>query len=159
MSEEKGCTNCSDKSDVHVLTWNPKEWLELTDAVIDAHITALDFGSSIRMKWSVGARKQGIGVGSTVFLLRQNSDRGIIARGEVVGEIFQAPHWNESGSDTNYIEFKLTGMKKINERIQTERLLVEINCESEELWNQIYGSGRTLCEVDGINLCALWDSH
>src|SRR4051794_39117206 len=45
-------------------------------------------------RWSVGVRTRGLSAGDRVFLLRQRTDRGIVASGYLSdGSIFEAPHW------------------------------------------------------------------
>ena len=69
---------------VHLITWNPELWPDLTDELIDATIKVLHAGSTIIDQWSVGSRKNDIESGDSVFLLRQGNDRrGIVAKGIV----------------------------------------------------------------------------
>ena len=149
---------------VHLITWNPELWPDLTDELIDATIKVLHAGSRIIDQWSVGNRKNDIESGDSVFLLRQGNDRrGIIAKGVVLGEIFQGPHWDSSKSEANYVEYLLESHVTVDHRLPIADLETHINPSSgksfEINWSQIYGSGRTLSDDDGESLLELWDEH
>ena len=45
-------------------------------------------------QWSCGNSKQ-MKPGDTAFLLRQSTERGIVARGLVTSEVFEDDSWNE----------------------------------------------------------------
>lgn len=68
-----------------LLTYNPAYWLW--------EERSRDVGQVGR--WNVGRRSTGIDIGATAFVLQQGTrERGLIARGEVVSQIFSEPHFD-----------------------------------------------------------------
>ena len=116
---------------VHLITWNPELWPDLTDELIDATIKVLHAGSRIIDQWSVGSRRNDIESGDSVFLLRQGNDRrGIVAKGIVLGEIFQGPHWDGSKKEANYVEYLLENHVTVDHRLTIADLETHINPSS-----------------------------
>ena len=153
-----------DGNKVHLLTWNPEKWPDLTDDLINATKMVLDVGTKLITQWSVGPRKNDIFPGDKVFLLRQGTDRrGIIAAGIVFSEIFQEPHWDGTDRDGNYVQYLLTKMTSIEDRLAIETLETYKDPTSgnsfEIDWDTIYSSGRTLSDHDGQELLNLWLQH
>ena len=84
-----------------MLTWNPTKW-EWSDADYAKDLKRIAAGKIFSEPWSTGSRRSGIVPGDRAFLLRQHSERGIIASGVFTSEVYKDFHFDNSGSDANY---------------------------------------------------------
>lgn len=102
-----------------LLTWNPDrfrmDWEE------ESRLMAADVGRDVN--WSTGGRRGGIAAGDVVFLLRQVRERGIIACGTALGEVYEGPHWDKSvGGVANYVDVDWKQSVDVEDRLPIEEL-------------------------------------
>jgi hypothetical protein len=107
-----------------VITWNATKWtpqgrgdLPLILA-LEGDVNVIPFVRS----WSVGSRKS-IEIGTAVFLLRLGSERGILAKGETVTEIFEDAHWSDDGATARYVLIRFENVVPIDRRLSIEVLV------------------------------------
>jgi 5-methylcytosine-specific restriction protein A len=135
----------------YILTWNPSlwEWKDYNSA-----IAQVARGETYEIDWSSGNTKK-IRAGDRLFMLRQNSDRGIIAAGRASSDCFQGKHWDESGRDANYVKFRVEQILPVSERLPIEQLL----SETSFTWNEMPASGMSIPTNDAERLEQLWIEH
>jgi len=135
-----------------VLTWNPAVW-PMDDDIDDA-IEATSAGEHVVGTWSTGNRKSGINSGDHVVLFRQGTeDRGLIAIGTAIGEIFQDAHFNNPDEAANYVEVAWTEWVPTDERLPVEELAAITTATN---WNAILSSGIRLPDDDAIAVLNAW---
>lgn len=79
----------------YLLTWNPEHFKLGGDG---------DVTPGTEHRWTCHSKQPK--VGDTVYLVRLGTEpRGIVARGVVTGESFEAPHWKDSSKQARYIRF------------------------------------------------------
>lgn len=137
---------------VVLFTWNPEKWTP-TDREWARRIAQINDCGFLYDQWSVGNSTKLVKPGDTAFLLRQNRERGIIARGTVTSEVFEELSWNvdlEEDATDNYVEVTWTSQVSIENRLPFEDLELKI---PEVNWVR-YSSGTT---VDARHHEALFD--
>lgn len=136
-----------------LLTWNPSAWA-WTD--FEEYRLRNLRGERAELDWSTGNRRD-ISAGERVFLLRQESDRGIIASGYTLNNGHQAPHWNsEREGDANYVKAEADCILSVADVLPTEILLEAI---PEVAWNRLQASGIEVPPVAAARLETLWAEH
>jgi 5-methylcytosine-specific restriction protein A len=137
-----------------LFTWNPENWL-ISDRQWEREIKQIQDCGFLYSQWSCG-RSKFIQPGDDAFLLRQGQDRrGIIARGTVTSELFEAPTWNnEKGLDvtSNYVDITWTTQLKIDQRLPIEVLQKEL---PDVHWSP-QGSGTQIPENAHEKFLYLW---
>jgi hypothetical protein len=135
-------------------TWNPNKWT-VSERAWDRQIRQIrDCGFSYG-QWSIGSSTKIVKPGDIAFLLRQGSERGIVAQGEIASEPFAEPSWNDDAeeSDTaNYVEVIWTAQIPIEKRLRIEVLRQEI---PEVNWSP-FSSGTTVKPPHDARLLTLW---
>jgi hypothetical protein len=91
----------------------------------------------IQDQWSCGGRTS-IPKRTYALLLRQNKQRGIVASGYTVGEVFSAPHWEDATKSANYISVIWTTVLPYAEQLPTSDLIRRF---PKLPWNRLYASG------------------
>lgn len=122
-----------------LLTWNPLKWSP-TFPEDEAFIRATEGDRSVLPftdRWSVGNRNQ-IDPGTKFFLLRQGTERGLIATGSVTSPVHVGPHWDGSRRPSRYVEIEFEEFVASNHRLPTELLIEAIPGVP---WNYIQMSG------------------
>jgi 5-methylcytosine-specific restriction protein A len=142
-------------SNAFILTWNPKVWDWPADDYL-AEVAETEAGRSVRGQWSVGNRRQGIGPGDLAFLVRQNSDRGIVAVGEFVSEIFEEAHFLDSGRTAAYATVEWSSIVLPADRLPIEVLLGEV---PEVPWNNLMSSGIQVPSGARERILELWNDR
>ena len=142
-------------SNAFILTWNPKVWDWPADDYL-AEVAETEAGRSVRGQWSVGNRRQGIGPGDLAFLVRQNSDRGIVAVGEFVSEIFEEAHFMDSGRTAAYATVEWSRIVLPADRLPIEVLLGEV---PEVPWNNLMSSGIQVPSGARERILELWNDR
>jgi hypothetical protein len=115
-------------------------------------------GLPVQGRWSFGSRRSGTVAGDRVFLLRQNTQRGIIASGHLAdGSIFPAPHWaGDPNKLTYYAEIRWDRVVPVADRLPFEELLVGVPGHN---WQHIFASGQRVRPPADEALAALWEFH
>src|SRR5262245_30130644 len=88
-----------------VLTWSPDAY-QFDEAEYEDYVEQTASGQIVEGNWSTGNRRSLIKRGDRAFLLRQHSERGIIASGEFTSPVYPDEHWDESGREANYAKIK-----------------------------------------------------
>lgn len=125
-----------------ILTWNPTKWAWDPDQL---------------MQWSVGNRTSGVRPGDRAYLLRQHDHRGLIASGTFMSEVFQAAHWDGSGTTANYAQVDWDTV--IDPVAAPERGLPvdELKRQFPDFpWDNLMSSGVQVPEADVSALHDLW---
>ncbi|MEV2241731.1 hypothetical protein [Micromonospora sp. NPDC049891] len=139
-----------------ILTWDgsesvypPKEY--------QGHVAATRRGRTVPLTWSVGSRRGGMSVGDRVFLLRQNSDRGIVGSGRVTDEeVFEDQHWEDSTRTARYVRFAWERLLPIDERLTVDELREQVPSHH---WHAILASGQQVYPPADATLETLWLAH
>jgi hypothetical protein len=105
-----------------LLTWNPTstDW-DYTEAVNET-----EQGRHFDAHWSVGNRRHGITSGDRGFLLRQESDRGIVATGLFTGPVYQGQHWDDPKRQANYADLSWDLVLDLPDRLPVEVLKAQL---------------------------------
>ena len=141
--------------EITILTWNPDRF-DWGEEYLDA-IDKTSRGQRVDGDWSTGGRKSGLGPGDTAFLLRQGTQgRGIVARGEVTGEIFQEPLFDRPDKTGNYVLISWDRVVSVEDAISTETLKAEM---PEVNWDRLQMSGTFLSPELHDRLEQLWSEH
>lgn len=152
----------ADHAPVVLLTWNPEMWSPETgpfQTFLDGNMSV----APVEESWSTGARAR-LPIGSIAFLVRQHNNRGIVASGVTVSEVFQAPHWAVPGKVSNFVDVQWEFATSTEHRLRIENLLSDF---PKVPWNYLQGSGvmpapeqivREMTE-GAISLIATWDEH
>jgi 5-methylcytosine-specific restriction enzyme A len=135
----------------YILTWNPSLW-NWKD--YDSAITQVAGGETYEIDWSSGNTKK-IKHGDRLFMLRQHVDRGIVAAGRANSDCFQGKHWDESGRDANYINFRVEQILPVSQRLPIEKLL----SETSFTWNEMPASGMSIPPNEAELVEQLWIEH
>lgn len=154
IHEANTSTSLTETPKVFVLTWNPTVF-HIDDADLDATVSLTANSGVEAASWATGSRKSGIYPGDHVVLLRQQSERGIIAHGLATSEIWQGPHFNDDEADANYVDLIWTEWVATDDRLPVEDLRA---IASRTNWNAIRGAGIKLPEEDAVALLAAWES-
>lgn len=140
----------------YLLTWNPRRW-PWADTDYRKEVAATKGGRLFPSQWSVGKTKR-IVPGDRLFLVRQDTDRGIIGSGYATTEVFEDAHWDKSrsGETALYVEYQSDTLLPTDQRLSIEAL------EEAKLgvhWNNLMASGTTVPEEHCGRLEKLWERH
>jgi hypothetical protein len=108
-----------------LVTWNPSKWY-WDPADYAATVTRTGRGRAVAGGWSVGNRRRGIHRGDRAFLLRQESDRGIIGSGTFTDGVYPGAHWDGSGRQANYANFDWDVLLLSDDRLPIEDLMASV---------------------------------
>lgn len=129
---------------VFVLTWNPDVWT-MSEEELRRLIEQTGSGNAVQDRWATGNRTSGISAGDHVVLLRQSTERGIVAHGVAASEVYQAPHFNDPTRDGNYIDVLWDEWLDTEDRLPIEALPA---ITSTTNWNAFLASGNQLPPSD-----------
>lgn len=142
----------------YVLTWNPTLW-DYSDEEYERRCVEASAGERPEDSWSTGSRKHGILRGDRAILLRQNNERGVIAIGRFISEIYLDDHWNPDlgpGAKTRYADVAWDCFLRSEDRLPTERLAAATPSFS---WKRLQGSGVRLPTDVEVVFESLWNAH
>jgi 5-methylcytosine-specific restriction protein A len=113
-------------------------------------------GKLFPSRWSCG-RTKSISNGDRLFLLRQDSERGIIGSGYATSDVFEDGHWDssEDGKSALYVDYLSDTLLPTHERLRVELLLVKLPGVA---WNNMMASGVKVATGES-QLEALWGQH
>jgi hypothetical protein len=104
-----------------ILTWDGSDSAYTADFAEDVEATAI--GALVRSHWSIGTRTGGLSKDDRVFLLRQGTDRGILASRRITDPtVFQAEHWNDPSRTANYVPLEWDRVLPVENRLPTGAL-------------------------------------
>jgi hypothetical protein len=96
-----------------LFTWNPVDHPNVTKNVWRQDIKKCRSQGSVEYRWSCGVRQDPgkVPEGSLAFLIRlgrrvEKQDKGIVAAGRTVGELFRDEHWKDPGREATYVRVK-----------------------------------------------------
>ena len=140
----------------YILTWNPQRWTWPEDEYAE-QVIATKKGKLFSTGWSCGKTKC-IVPGDRVFLLRQNTNRGIIGSGYATSDVYEDKRWNPSqkGKMALYVDYQSDTLLPVEQRLPIEQL------EKAGLgvhWNNIMASGISVHEESSPHLERLWERH
>jgi 5-methylcytosine-specific restriction protein A len=143
-----------------VMVWNPRVWPDSEWENFQTDVDRTEQGDFVSGSWSLGARTSGINPGDHVFLLRQHSDRGILAHGVVKDRkgptVYKAPDFRKPSVRRNYIDIEWHRIVAPKDRLAVAELEKKIGAVN---WNRIQGSGQELDPVALRDLLKLWIGH
>jgi 5-methylcytosine-specific restriction protein A len=138
-----------------LLTWNPKHW-EWPEAERRDDIDRTALGQLVPGRWSAGIRKSGVSIGDRIFLLRQNTERGIVGSGRSASEVYYDGHFIDPDKQTTYIDVEWDVVLEVESRLPTEELKRSVPGVK---WDYLQGSGVKPDEDSSAALEALWVDH
>lgn len=138
-----------------LLTWNPSRWEWSEDEYADSISTTQNGGVS-EGRWSVGSRRGGINAGDRAFLVRQHSDRGIVAAGAFTAGVRREPHWEDPERWAWYADVEWEVVLATEDRLRVELLKEEV---PEVPWDSLRGSGVLVPEDAHETLAELLEDH
>jgi hypothetical protein len=139
-----------------VFIWNP------TNASYPPDDYAADVATTaacevVEGRWSVGSRRRGMAAGDRAYLLRQKSDRGIVASGHLVdGEVFVDRHYADPTRVKYYTAIRWERIVRAEDRLTVEELLDTVPGHG---WNTVYGSGQQVRPPADDLLAQAWRAH
>lgn len=139
----------------YLLTWNPNNW-KWPREEIDRGIEETAAGRTWPGRWSVGVRRHDIKPGDRAFLMRQGSERGLVASGEFTSEIFVEPHWDGSGRPAGYAKIDWDAVLPVEDRLPVEDLKHEV---PGVFWDRLEGAGVAVPESSEGALESAWAEH
>jgi hypothetical protein len=143
------------QTDTFLLTNNPAKW-EIDRDLITDWINATNAGHTVEWNWSTGVTTRKIVPGDRAFLLRQGVPvRGVFASGSFVSAVYQAEHWDGSGSIANYADVRWDTVINPDHPLQVETLRQQL---PEGLWEP-QASGAQVKATVVPDLERLWSAH
>lgn len=138
-----------------VLTYNPTtpSW---TDDEYAADVQATSIGRTVRSRWSTGNRTSGIRTGDRAYLMRQVSDRGIVASGTFKSEVYFHEHWADAERESPYADVEWDCILDPEDRLPVEEL---VEASPGVPWNRLQSSGISVPGADVDVVAALWNGH
>ncbi len=138
-----------------LLTWNASDTGYATHA---ADVAATAAGRTVQGRWTFGSRRSGAAPGDRVFLLRQRTDRGIVASGTLAdGLIFPAAHWaGDPRKVTHYAEIVWDTVLPVADRLPIADLLHDVPGHH---WNAVFASGQRIRPPADEALEKRWAEH
>jgi hypothetical protein len=139
-----------------ILTWDGSE-SGYAAADYSADIATTAAGRVVPRTWTVGVRRRGTSQGDRVFLLRQGTDRGIVASGSLAdGTIVEDQHWADPARTAEYTEVDWDRVLSVEDRLHFEQLTTLVPGHH---WNAIMASGQELRPPSDTELADLWTAH
>ena len=139
-----------------VFIWNPTNSSYAPD-LYAAHVAETAAGGVVDGRWSTGSRRGGLRGGDRAFLLRQRTDRGVVAAGHLVdGEVFVDRHFEDPSRLKAYTRIRWERIVAADDRLPIEELLHAVPGHG---WNTVYGSGQQVRPPADVRLDEAWRAH
>jgi 5-methylcytosine-specific restriction protein A len=137
----------------YLFTWNPKNWpWDYFDRVVAESRS----GKQVKDHWSTGNNKS-IQKDERFFMLRQGTERGIVASGFTTSGWFQKDHWNAGKQGkANYAHVLFDTIVPLAERLETDVLLEKF---PEYNWLRVQASGVSIPDRLAERLERIWREH
>ena len=114
-------------------------------------------GEEVHITRSFGTRHGGAEPGDRVYLLRQGTDRGIVASGYLkTGDVTKGPHWKDPTKTAYWVDVTLEVVLDAADRLPIEQLLAGVEGHS---WNSVYSSGQLVHADTAAVLDEKWAVH
>lgn len=108
-------------------------------------------------QWSCGNSKQ-MKPGDTALLLRQGTERGIVARGNVISEIFEDGSWNQEDEEEKIVAYvEISWLQQV--RIENVLRLEELQQHLPNVHWTPFSSGTKVSNEYCSELIKLWEAH
>lgn len=154
--DEPGGTEALDDHAV-VCTWNPDTSYHLPESDRAEAVKVTRGGGAWSFAWSIGRHRTGIGPGTPVYLFRQGRQaRGIVAKGIVTSEPFDAERWDDSEKTTRFVDIDWDVFLPEEQRLDVRRLQEQI---PDGKWNSRPQSGAPLRQPALEQLADLFSHH
>lgn len=140
---------------IFLLTWNPKKYESLLDSY-DEYVADTASGHIVQHDWSTGRRRGDIRPGDQAFLVRQRQDRGIVASGTILTEVYQRDDWTGLKDEANYVDVAWDVWLPATDHLPVEVLLSQV---PRVPWDNLQASGVMVGEDSADGLTDLWDAH
>jgi len=140
---------------IFLLTWNPEKYPSLLDKY-DGYASDSANGHVIQHDWSTGNRTKDISPGDQAFLVRQRQDRGIVASGTILTEVYQRKNWAGQKGEANYADVAWDTWLQADDHLPVEDLLSRVPGVP---WDNLQSSGVMVAEGSADDLVDLWDAH
>lgn len=138
-----------------LLTWNPDRW-PWPQAAYDQEVAETAAGKTTQGRWSTGSRRSGIEPGDRAFLVRQDTDRGLIASGTFATRIRERKHWDGSGRMANYADVDWEVIVPVEDRLPVTELKIRVPAVP---WDALRGSGVQVSAEASRALSGAWEEH
>ncbi|HET6534165.1 MAG TPA: hypothetical protein VFH03_26590 [Actinoplanes sp.] len=140
-----------------LLTWNASE-TGYARTNYRSDIAATAAGRTVRGRWTFGSRRGGTAPGDRVFLLRQRTDRGIVASGTLAdGVIFPDAHWTgDPRRLTYYADVLWDHVLPVADRLSLEDLRHDVPGHH---WHAVFASGQQVRPPNDRLLDDRWARH
>jgi len=137
-----------------ILTWDGSD-AGYAPSKYAADIAATRSGGEASDRWSMGSRRGGTAAGDRVFLLRQGTDRGIVASGRLTdGVVFASRHWADAAGQAYYAYVTWERVVPVADRLPFEELVAGVPGHD---WNHIHGSSQELHPPADEALSVRWN--
>jgi len=154
--EELGWVRQSDQSRTFILIWNPKKWRKWTRRAYKKEVEQTTVGKLFPGIWSCGNTKS-IKPGDRLFLLRVDSERGLIASATAISTPYFGPHWDGTpGRKALYVKHLTDALVDVEDRFPMQQLLKE---RLSVHWNRMQKSGIEVPKESAARLVELWQLH
>lgn len=139
----------------YLLTWNSERW-DFPEGEFEARVARTAAGELVADSWSTGGRTKDIGRDDRCFLVRQGTERGIVASGYYTSEIEQRPSFDGSGDDANYADLAWDAFLGLADRLPVQELKAHVPGVA---WDRLQGSGVRVPDDAADDLERLWRDH
>lgn len=154
--DEPGGTEALDDHAI-ICTWNPDTSYHLPESDRDEAVKVTRGGGAWSFAWSIGRHRTGIEPGTPVYLFRQGRHaRGIVAKGVVTSEPFDAERWGDSEKTTRFVDIAWDVFLPEERRLDVRRLHEQI---PDGNWNSRPQSGSPLRQPALEQLADLFSHH
>jgi 5-methylcytosine-specific restriction protein A len=137
LTAEVGEAESAEEIVAVLLTWNPDLW-EPGESEFRSMLEGSIESAPVTERWSTGSRTH-IPNGTAAFLVRQSRDRGIVAAGVTLDDVYEDEHWNgTAGAVTNYVDIQWDSVLPIADRLTVEALRTVLPLVP---WDHLQGSG------------------
>ena len=138
---------------VFLLTWDGRSE---SYEQYDAHVQVTAQGEPVTMEWRTGNRRA-FELGDTVYLFRQKTDRGLIARGHVEDPLVRVrPAQSSEDATFAFVRVAWDRVLPTQQRIDISTLTATV---PQHDWKHVYASGQHIALDAASRLERLWLSH
>jgi len=136
----------------YLLTWNPEHFSTGGDGSSEK-VLNYSIGESVR--WTSHSKQPRIG--DDIYLMKIGAEpRGIVAKGTVTKESYNAPHWKDDTKQRSYIEFELQELRNSCEEGLLHILLLKKSFPEQKWSPQTSGIEIKAEYLKGLD--SLWES-
>lgn len=138
-----------------ILTWNPKEWPPGYDW-LKKNSGKASAQKPVQGRWSTGNTTKRIQPGDMALLLRQQSERGILASGTFVTNVYQDVSWKDPDKLANYADVAFDHIVETDDRLDLDLLKSAVPLVP---WDNLVASGMQVRIDSEQALLDIWAQH